>query len=1232
MNSIRYTASGRLGFWDTLPNSIDSFLKPLKDILVANSHAVMEAEQEFYESNDPTVASITAICDKIITRGNPALVDLDFERALLADPVQQFFRCEELEDSPEVGIRFVKSMLPNNSNALLLAADDLFCLPYRSGDAISVSPLPLELQNLTSTEENRFYEELGTAIGAANRHRIRRQVLISDLVDLPDNTLSDNLANNRVDFALQIGRLKWIFEVDGQQHEEPGQKEKDRKRDRILRENGWTVHRITTATIHSKLQEWLTQLKHRADKNETQALEVASNLRSVQDIIATSPMHAAAFYTILIPLAVHRCLRCLLKLYFHEILSTQQPQRILVVEEDLPITAEAFRMLIALWSKIHILAPEIPPPPEIELDIIGDNVLPVIPCPGLETRYMSAPDGSYDLILLNSFFLDEGCIGVSERLLFPSLPSNAIRIRRAVGFRTERELQWCESLRYDLADLANSLNDQNGVDLPSVTELQQVALQFLLQLIFRKRDFRDGQLFAISRLLQGQPTIALLPTGGGKSLIYQFSGMLLPGMTVIIDPIISLMVDQVANLRRSGIDLIGEVSSQQSHGDRETVLRNMTAGNLAFVFIAPERLQSEDFRNRLRGVTGKFPISLAVVDEAHCVSEWGHDFRPSYLHLPLNLRKYCSDARGLSPTLVALTGTASFAVLTDIQMEMGITDESAIVLPKSFDRAELQFEVESVMRREKSVALTRYRERLPRSLRLNPQNFYRPQGSETNGGLVFCPHVNGDLGIDSVAKQLSHNNIYGGTKPKNFTGNWDDHKQKIQNDFTDNRVQELVTTKSFGMGIDKPNIRYTIHYAMPESVEAFYQEAGRAGRNGQADYARCAILYSDDNWHAALEILNEPDHQRALTNLNRVGRDNQGDLFLHLWFLLNSYKGREQEKKDTVQLWTSELAKKIKELPVGSINTALLKFGKDNEREKSERAIFRLALLGLVEDYTVDWQSRQFEVHIRRITPSNIKENLRQYLMKYKFAEFADDAIRAVLTDTVENALRSAVNSLIDFVYDEIVAKRKQAIRTMGELCRSFSSDTDFREAILAYLQESEFTDELRGWVGRQFDEIGLDNINKLLNLVSSLEEVKRLIGTTRRMLDTDPQNVALRYLSVCTRLRSSTESAASVLDEADTLTRLIHESGESIRDPYGILVAMLEDANTLRDTVAEKIADSMLRQCGTLTMARYLLRSKVADWSVVRCHSLTLLMANVLRAAEDSGFYTALTQEYDNG
>ncbi|WP_243663164.1 DEAD/DEAH box helicase [Rhodothermus marinus] len=183
----------------------------------------------------------------------------------------------------------------------------------------------------------------------------------------------------------------------------------------------------------------------------------------------------------------------------------------------------------------------------------------------------------------------------------------------------------------------------------------------------------------IARLLQGRSTVVLLPTGGGKSLTYQYSGMLLPGMTIIVDPLIALMIDQVDNLRGFAIDMVAAITSIMETQDRERVIGQMGAGDLAFVFISPERLQSEDFRQRLQDVAARLPISLAVVDEAHCVSEWGHDFRPSYLHMTHNLQKFCASAAS-KPTLVALTGTASFAVLTDIQAELGITDESAIVL------------------------------------------------------------------------------------------------------------------------------------------------------------------------------------------------------------------------------------------------------------------------------------------------------------------------------------------------------------------------------------------------------------------------------------------------------------------------------------------------------------------------------------------------------------------------
>ena len=1231
MNSIRYSASGRLAFWDTLTEHVDRFKKSLDEILVGHSNAVLESEgHDFVETNDPRVAGITSACDKVIMRGNPTLVDADFERALISDRVGTFFKCFE-STGPEIGHQFQESLLPENSNKLLNAAKDLLDLPYRSDDSPLKDPMPLSLKELTSDDEDLFYVKLLEALEPLGFFKVHRQVSIEDLTGKKAHKMPGHLKENRVDFVVHNSRTKWVIEVDGSQHSEPGQAAKDRERDQILRNAGWAVHRISTSAVRDGFDAWIDNLISSTGSDGETQFDKSSDTCSVSQIIQGSIMHEAAFYSVLIPLAAHRCVRCLSQLYYHEILRCDRDQRILVLEEDIPVFAEAMRMLIALWRNICILSPKTLPPPKVKLDIIGDSFLPEIYDTNIEIRNVDTPDGEYDLVLSNSLLLDEGYKGMLECEHSTVFHPYGVRIRSGVGLRSERKLQWFgEPVEYDFPELLRSLSIRSGTapDDSDESSRQRSALCYMLQLIYRKRDFRDGQLLAISRLLHRLDTVVLLPTGGGKSLVYQLSGMLLPGMTIVIDPIISLMADQVANLKKTGINLLGEVSSTQLANDRDSVVKEMSEGNLAFVFVAPERLQTERFRESLQTRKGTFPISLAVVDEAHCISEWGHDFRPSYLHLPHNLRKYCSENEHHAPTVVGLTGTASFAVLADIQSEMNINSEEAIILPSSFDRPELRFHVETVPRKGKSSALKRYRNQLlPRDLRVNPQNFNRLRGTETNAGLIFCRHVNGDLGVSNVAKELGHRNIYAGKKPRNFDGNWNEHKKSVQESFISNRVQELVTTKSFGMGIDKPNIRYTIHHTMPESVEAFYQEAGRAGRNGIQDYARCAILYSDDNWNAALEIFDEKDHKKALEKLNLINRDNQGDLFTNLWFLLKSYRGLEEEILETFQLWEDHFHRITENLPIGSTDTVLIKFPDSNGREDIERSVYRLVLLGVVDDYTVDWQSRQFKVSVKSVTSEEIEENFVEYWKKYHFEDNAESAISNKSAESVTTTLNHTIKRLVSFVYDEIVLKRKHAIRTMGEMCREFKNDEEFRDAILSYLQESEFSEELRTWLNRPFDEIGLETIEQLLNEVKNLEQVKSLIGTTRRMLDAAPDNIALHYLSVCSRIRNDKESDTNIVDEANSFTRHLSQRRNDINNPHLLLVSLVGEISVFRAELTVSVAYTILRKHGDPPLARAVLADqKIASVPQIRNRAFVLLAANALKTVEGTGYYQSLT------
>ncbi len=318
--------------------------------------------------------------------------------------------------------------------------------------------------------------------------------------------------------------------------------------------------------------------------------------------------------------------------------------------------------------------------------------------------------------------------------------------------------------------------------------------------------FRAGQAEAVSSVLAGKETVVILPTGGGKSLCYQVPALILPGLTIVVSPLISLMKDQVDALERRGIPA-AFINSSLSSGQVSDRMAAARSGALKMLYVAPERFDAGTTLDRLRDTR----ISLFAVDEAHCISEWGHDFRPSYLRLA-----QVREALG-NPTLLALTATATPHVREDIvrQLQMG----RPTVIVTGFDRTNLTYYVRSGRTdADKDNALIeelRAREGL---------------------GIVYASTRKA---VERIATLLNRRRI---RALPYHAGLDDEHRREVQDAFMREEARVIVATNAFGMGIDKSNVRLVVHHAMPGTLEAYYQEAGRAGRDGEP--AECVLLHA----------------------------------------------------------------------------------------------------------------------------------------------------------------------------------------------------------------------------------------------------------------------------------------------------------------------------------------------------------------------------------------------------
>lgn len=358
--------------------------------------------------------------------------------------------------------------------------------------------------------------------------------------------------------------------------------------------------------------------------------------------------------------------------------------------------------------------------------------------------------------------------------------------------------------------------------------------QNLLKKYFGYDHFRTGQSQIIEQILNGKDCLAIMPTGAGKSICYQIPAMILPGITLVISPLISLMKDQVNNLNEIGIPS-AFINSSLTETEFQATMQNISHDLYKIVYVAPERLNSNSFLHFLNQLN----ISMITIDEAHCVSQWGHDFRPSYREIAgviANLKK--------RPILSAFTATATEIVKHDIIDLLHL--ENPFTLTTGFNRENLSFSVES-----------------PKSKKEFILNFLK--NKKEDSGIIYCSTRKQ---VDSLFEELSHakyavSKYHGGMNEKART--------KSQDDFTYDKTSIMVATNAFGMGIDKSNIRYVIHFNMPKDLESYYQEAGRGGRDG--GNAECILLFSRSDIITnkfLIEQSSESNHKVEYDKLNDI--------------------------------------------------------------------------------------------------------------------------------------------------------------------------------------------------------------------------------------------------------------------------------------------------------------------------------------------------------------------------
>lgn len=904
---------------------------------------------------------------------------------------------------------------------------------------------------------------------------IEPEVAINRIVSKP----IEQFINQAVDFYMACAGV--VIEIDGAQHEESQQAFLDIKRDQELRKSGVISIRIPARAI-SKRDKSL-------EKKMEEIREILDHKTSVASAEASKNNYIQLYSEYVKNPEMYETEQVIRRQAFTYIFRTQMAFLLALEKNLLDMTKPVWKIAVS----------------PIENELLNQKHLISLACNDLNKWFEAIC--KLQKIDFKSKEIEIELCKTREEL---NRRKNCLRIENDINKRWTDEDEFFPRtliVRSDYDQTEDHFEVQtldqisNYKILKDGPDSDQEALDYILRNVFGYHEgFLEGQLQIISSILSGRNTVGILPTGGGKTLCYLFASLLQPAVSIVVSPLKSLMHDQKRNVQELAIAHTNYINSAMTASQRMSTLEHFGNGKYFFVWISPERFQDENFREQLALLTSTRRVAYAVIDEVHCLSEWGHSFRASYLTLVKAIQRLCPGI-----ILAGLTATASQNVLQDIKTSFG-QEDTEVVIPKIFSRKNLDFQLSTYNSVE-----SKYQQLCKTLQELDVKHrVLTPQEEKTFSTIIFtinkgsdkmslwtakCIHreLRKDLNTDKIA-------IFHSTTTTNaMSEDVSDDMILQQEEFIDNMKPIIVATKAFGMGINKPNVRYVIQYGIPISLEELYQQAGRAGRDNEP--ATCLIMYNQDKLtdDHRKKIFAPEASIEEIRAINLLSGDSDLNKQIYLWTM--NYLGQLKDIQLAFKIFVDHCrnAKSNVSIPpqngintnadkysIGFINISIIEkwvetnfrqqeIGKSNNSEKYhiEKALYHLSILGIVDDWTINYKAGTMKVHYNRFKIETLENNLLKFIRRYDILfslnSIEDDAYQI---NTEEETFLVGYNEkyiqiyrllkiLIHWSYDNIVYARRRALQNIIEACESFTDSQSFKRNIDKYFSINDLSGKL---------------------------------------------------------------------------------------------------------------------------------------------------------------------------